>query len=55
MSLKSIIMELKRINVLVPEDAHEVLDRYQKKHGYRSRDKALAELLTEFNALKPEP
>lgn len=41
-------MELKRINVMVPEDIHEILDRFQKKHGHRSKDKALAELLKAF-------
>lgn len=42
------IMELKRINVMVPEEVHEILDKYQKAHGHRSKDKALAELLMEF-------
>jgi hypothetical protein len=45
-------MELKRINVMVPEDVHEILDEYQKKHGHRSKDKALAELLMEFKKCK---
>jgi hypothetical protein len=41
-------MELRRVNVMVPEDTHEILDRFQKKHGHRSKDKALAELLKAF-------
>jgi metal-responsive CopG/Arc/MetJ family transcriptional regulator len=41
-------MDLKRVNVMVPEDVHEILDRFQKKHGHRSKDKALAELLKAF-------
>jgi len=41
-------MELRRINVMVPEDVHKILDEFQENHGYRSKDKALAELLTEF-------
>jgi len=45
-------MELKRINVMVPEDVHSILDEYQKKHGHRSKDKALAELLMEFKKTK---
>ncbi len=45
-------MELKRINVMVPEEVHEILDEYQKKHGHRSKDKALAELLMEFKKCK---
>jgi len=44
-------MDLKRINVMVPEDVHEILDEFQKKHGHRSKDKALAELLKEFKKL----
>lgn len=43
-------MELRRINVMVPDDIHDILDEYQKKHGHRSKDKALAELLKEFKA-----
>lgn len=45
-------MELKRINVMVPEDVHSILDEYQRTHGHRSKDKALAELLKEFQKMK---
>jgi hypothetical protein len=45
-------MELRRINVMVPEDVHEILDKFQKDHGYRSKDKALAELLRAFEKCK---
>jgi hypothetical protein len=41
-------MELKRVNVVIDEDAHQVLSDFQKKKGYSSKDKALAELLREF-------
>jgi metal-responsive CopG/Arc/MetJ family transcriptional regulator len=41
-------MDLKRINVMVPEDVHEILDRFQKKYSHRSKDKALAELLKAY-------
>jgi hypothetical protein len=44
-------MELKRINVMVPDDVHAILDDYQKAHGHRSKDKALAELLKEFKTM----
>lgn len=45
------IMELKRVNVVIDEDAHQVLLDFQKSKGYASKDKALAELLREFKTL----
>jgi hypothetical protein len=44
-------MELKRVNVVIDEDAHQVLLDFQKSKGYASKDKALAELLREFKTL----
>lgn len=41
-------MELKRVNVVIDEDAHQVLIDFQKINNYASKDKALAELLREF-------
>ena len=45
-------MELKRVNVVIDEDAHDVLVAFQKEKGYPSKDKALAELLREFKKSK---
>lgn len=42
------IMDLKRVNVVIDEEAHQVLIDFQKSRGYTSKDKALAELLREF-------
>jgi len=44
-------MDLKRINVMVPEDVHQILDNFKKAHGYSSKDKAVAELLKEFKKM----
>jgi len=41
-------MELKRVNVVIDGDAHQVLIDFQKLNNYTSKDKALAELLREF-------
>ena len=45
-------MELKRINVVVDEEAHNVLIDFQKEGHYSSKDKAMAELLREFKKLR---
>lgn len=45
-------MNIKRINVVVSEDAHAVLDEFQRRGGYATRDKALDELLLSYNAMK---
>ena len=45
------VSELKRINVMVPEEIHRVLDEFKKNHSYASKDKALAELLREFKRI----
>lgn len=45
-------MDLRRINVMVPEDVHKILDEFKKEKGYPSKDKAVAELLVEFKKLR---
>jgi len=45
-------MELKRVNVVIDDEAHQVLIDFQKEKGYPSKDKALAELLREFKKCK---
>lgn len=45
-------MDLRRINVMVPEDVHKILDEFKKDNGYPSKDKAMAELLIEFKKLR---
>jgi hypothetical protein len=39
------VSEMKRVNVVIPEEAHRVLIAFQTKMGYPSKDKALSELL----------
>ena len=39
------IMDLKRVNVVIDDEAHQVLLNFQKKYKYPSKDKALAEFL----------
>jgi len=43
--------ELKRVNVVIDEESHQVLLDFQRRKGYASKDKALAELLREFRQL----
>jgi hypothetical protein len=45
-------MDLKRVNVVIDEEAHQVLIDFQKSRKYASKDKALAELLREFDLLR---
>ena len=47
-------MELKRVNVLIDEDAHDILAAFQKERDYRTRDKAVAELFREFKSNREE-
>lgn len=45
-------MELKRVNVVIPEDAWDILVEKQTENSLPSKDKALAELLYEYKRLK---
>lgn len=45
-------MELKRVNVVVDAEAHQVLIDFQRAHDYPSKDKALGELLREFAKMR---
>jgi len=47
-----IMTELKRVNVMVPDESHQVLVEFQREHGLRSKDKALADLLLDYKKLK---
>jgi len=38
-----------KINVDLPPDAHQILTAYKLKNEHRTLDKALAELLREYN------
>jgi metal-responsive CopG/Arc/MetJ family transcriptional regulator len=52
MKEKETSMDLRRINVMVPEDVHQILDEFKKEKGYSSKDKALAELLIDYKKLR---
>jgi len=41
-------MELKRVNVVIDEESHQVLLDFQARHDLRSKDKALSELLKDY-------
>ncbi len=45
-------MDLKRVNVVIDAESHQVLLDFQKSKDYASKDKALAELLMEFKKLR---
>jgi len=47
-----IMTELKRVNVVIPDESHQVLLEFQRGHGLRSKDKALADLLLDYKRLK---
>lgn len=44
-------MELKRVNVVIDEESHQILLDFQKARDYSSKDKALAELLRDYKSL----
>lgn len=39
-SLKLILFCMKRLNVFISEEAHEIIVAYQKKMGHKTRDDA---------------
>ena len=38
---------MKRVNASLEDETHEILQRYQKEHGYRSLDQALNAMIKE--------
>ena len=50
-AVMSFSMELRRVNVMLPDDIHSILSNFQRAHDIKSKDKALAELLKEYKRL----
>lgn len=38
---------MKRLNVFISEEAHEIIQRYQKEHGISTRDEATDKYILE--------